>query len=697
MAYRTNSNTYNNVSVRGLTSPGGGGSVVGIYIDDIPVTDSNAGGVSQIVGTLYDVERVEVLKGPQGTLYGEGNMGGAIRFITNKADPNEFDANFRTQLSDAKESGDLTWQANGMLNVPLVQDALALRVSGQYRDRGGFLDTGPDRNEDDVNFIEETALRAKFAWYISDNLTIDATVNYFDVDYGGPNNANIPYGSSDLANAAWENNFENGGNDEQWQYNLSLNWDLDFAHFLSSSSFYDRDVDFAEQTSERFRAQIEAGVVPLLRLPEFAPGVPNPFYNPAFPTAGTAIQATGGHGLFRRRTHRFVQEFRLTSNTEGPWQWTAGAYYKDDTAINGDKNRPLFDTVMNPGFEAFESSINAFFPGSEVDTDNEETAIYGEASYDFNDLWNLLLGVRFSNVTTERQNSTLPDIDDDLFSPKITLTFRPVEDHMLYLTYAQGFRPGVINGDAVTAANNLAPFAAVPGVQDDIDFLNSIATVEGDEVFNLELGYKATVFDGRLRGQFALYYMDWKDVLLNQRISTLLAPVGVNYNQNSGDAHTQGIEAEIDFTITDNLAYHLGFDYNQEAEIESFSAGQFADAAGNPIDILPGNRLANAPKYSFNMALEYDFLVSDQEGSARIDWYRVADSFNRATNEQRTSGYHTVDLRVAIAAPDGKWSVALYGRNLANDEIRFETNEVGSSYGLSRTFGLDFRWNLNAI
>ena len=695
LSYRTGSSTFNTISVRGLTAPGGGGSVVGVYIDDIPVTDSNDA-TSQPTGTLYDVKRVEVLKGPQGTLYGEGNMGGALRYITHDADPNRFDANIRAQLSDHSKSDDLSWKVNGMVNVPLLEDTFALRLSGQYRDRAGFIDTGPPRSEDDVNFIEETALRGKFAWHVSDTLSLNATINYIDGDYGGPTNANLPYATSELTNTAWEERFVNGANDENWQYNLSVNWDLPWASFLSSSSYYERDIEFAEQTSPRFRDQIEGGLIPLLRLPEFAPGVPNPFFVPGFPTTGAAIAAAGATGTLRRRAHRFIQEFRLVSATAGPWQWTTGFYYKDDTAINGDEDRPSFGLTLNTGFEPFRESIEVFFAGSEDEFITKEAALYGEVSYDLTEQWNVLLGLRYSRNERELVGSDFPDVEDNLVSPKLTVTFRPVEDHMLYVTYAQGFRPGVINQELRPAIDGLVPFQEVPGVQEDIDFMTSRVVVEGDEVFNLELGYKASFFDGRLKGSAAIYYMDWKDVLLNQRIATLVNPTGVNYDDNSGDAHSQGIELEFDVLLTENLTFHFGGDYNQEAEIESFSDGQFVDIMGNPIAILPGNRLANSPKSSFNMSLDYGFSVGANEGFARADWYRVASSFNRATNEQTTAGYHTVNGRVGLTAASGKWSVSLFGTNLNNDQIRFETNEVGTSFGAARTFGLAFQWNLNS-
>ena len=146
--------------------------------------------------------------------------------------------------------------------------------------------------------------------------------------------------------------------------------------------------------------------------------------------------------------------------------------------------------------------------------------------------------------------------------------------------------------------------------------------------------------------------------------------------------------------LTDNLTLHVGGDWNEEAEIETFSQGQFNDINGNPIAILPGNRLANAPEFSFNAALDYGFTLGEWNSSARLDFYRVADFFNRATNELTTKGYYTFNARVALNSPDGSWRLSLFGRNLTDEVIRYETNEVGTFFGNARTFGVEATWSL---
>ncbi len=135
LSYRTNSNTYNTITVRGITPPGSGGTTVGVYIDEVPISDSSSGaGIRQVAGALFDLERIEVLKGPQGTLYGEGNLGGALRYITKNADPNNWDFSVRGVVEDTNESDDLGARVNAVVNIPILQDKLGLRIAGWYRD-----------------------------------------------------------------------------------------------------------------------------------------------------------------------------------------------------------------------------------------------------------------------------------------------------------------------------------------------------------------------------------------------------------------------------------------------------------------------------------------------------------------------------------------------------------------------------------
>ena len=260
MSYRSNSNTYNTISIRGITPPGSGGSAVGVYMDEIPITDSSSGaGIRQVAGALFDLQRIEVLKGPQGTLYGEGNLGGALRYISKEADPNNWDFKVRGVVEDANESDDLGTRVNAVVNIPLIQDKLGLRIAGWYRDTPGQLDISGDpadfrRNADDVDDHEESGGRVKLQWDVTDRLDVSFMGNYLFAEYGGPANAEFDYGSATEFNHA---GFANGGDDRQKQANVTVKYELSFADLSFSSSYFDRDITFAEETTQRFAVALQ--------------------------------------------------------------------------------------------------------------------------------------------------------------------------------------------------------------------------------------------------------------------------------------------------------------------------------------------------------------------------------------------------------------------------------------------------------
>ena len=185
LSYRNSTQTYNLLTVRGLTPPAvAGSSIVGVYVDNLPVTDSNTAGLSQTLGTLFDMERVEVLKGPQGTLYGEGNMGGSIRYISNKPDPSGLGFSVQSSLENMKNSDDLSYRVDAMVNIPLA-DQLALRLVGYRRDRAGLIDQVAPRNKKDTDTFEENGFRAALTWYAAETLEVTAMFNVVDGEYGG--------------------------------------------------------------------------------------------------------------------------------------------------------------------------------------------------------------------------------------------------------------------------------------------------------------------------------------------------------------------------------------------------------------------------------------------------------------------------------------------------------------------------------
>ena len=175
------------LSIRGITPSLaiGYSGAVGVYLDNQPITDSAVQGGMQTQGSLFDMDRVEVLKGPQGTLYGEGNMGGSVRYISNKPDTSGLDYHVRSSFESSSKSDDLSYRIDAMVNIPLA-DQLALRLVGYRRDRAGVLDQVAPANRKDVDTFEENGIRAALKWDASETFEVTAMVNVVDSETGGP-------------------------------------------------------------------------------------------------------------------------------------------------------------------------------------------------------------------------------------------------------------------------------------------------------------------------------------------------------------------------------------------------------------------------------------------------------------------------------------------------------------------------------
>lgn len=678
MSFKTARGTYNNITIRGLGTTGGL-SLVSVYVDEVPVTDQTEfAGDSQISGVLFDLQRVEVLKGPQGTLYGEGSVGGLIRYITKDANPSEFDLTLAANASNISESDDLGTRFNAVANIPLIQDKLGLRVSGYYRDQPGILDIAAPRNEDDVDTQEDIGFRAKLNWFPTEKLEVALMGNYMKSDLGGPGYGSFAYGSTEITSA----DFPNGGSDEYKQANMTIRYDLDWAELISSTSYFDREAQLSLASSNVAVTFGFQGLVDLVRAVRPELNLP----------AGQGLAGAGGDNAFLRRSERYTQEFRLMSTWESNWSWTAGLYYSDSTGKrNKDGDQPLdgFLLIPNPGFEAVPDVLLAILGGStEKVVERNEQSIFGEVNYRFNEHWDLTLGGRAARLETDLVGSG-EGLNDTFFSPKAILSWRPYDGMLVYGTVAQGFRQGVFNLDLLGHIETLRNLTVPIAGRDEWLAANGDAfKADGDKVVTYELGLKTQLLNNRVSFAAALFYMKWEDILIAQSTAPpQLFGNEILFQDNTGNAHSQGIELEFTAFLTDRLTLTVGGDYNDEAQLDSVLR---PDAHIFITPIVAGQRLFNAPKYSWNSSLSYrTSLQNGWELDARADWYRVTKDFD-------APGYHKFNSRLSLSSPNGSWHFALFAENLADKTIVFNVDDIqGIRFGQPRTVGLEVRFTLS--
>ena len=324
-------------------------------------------------------------------------------------------------------------------------------------------------------------------------------------------------------------------------------------------------------------------------------------------------------------------------------------------------------------------------------------------SYAINDEWEILVGARYGEVSYDltvgppgvdtRSNAVNElGITTDITSPKVTLTWRPMTDFMMYLTYSQGYRPGIVNADVATKVAELDRIRGTnPRAQAYYDQYVGLQTVDGDQVVNTELGVKATLADGRFSFTASLYQIDWEDTIVgfNDVIPDIpdVGPLLFTFNRNEGSAESQGIEYEFRMVPMENLSVSFGGDWNWTAEIHTAAAD-----SSQGVDIQPGNRLANAPEYSQYLGVAYDFGLGNFNATARVDAYWVGESWFTANNERPVPAYQTGDAKLLIGRSE--WQVGFYVRNFTDERIVYELNSVGYRYGRPRTFGVQLNYSL---
>ena len=678
-------NGENRYTVRGVTSQTGGtgyfltGATIGVYLDGTPVTAA-LGPDNQVSGTLFDIERVEVLKGPQGTLFGEGSQGGTIRYLYKQPDPTEFDAAVNASYSDMGYSKKNSRRIDGMVNIPFG-DGFALRLTGWEAETAGYIDelgTGGELSREDANPAARNGYRAALR-YESDRFSIAGTVYNSTQETEGSVRTIRAYQASPTPNVE---GYSSVSSDEIDIYSLVVEIDFDWANFQSMTSLTDRKIpsvinveytgfwglDFVYGGSTL--AADHPGCTPEISF-GFCPGWPG-FFNLAVPGSVipdgqniAAFVAFGGN-----YSERMVQEFRLVSPGDQRLRWTAGAFWKDSE----DHSQNQQVGVYNPGREGFGAFFDPLLmvPANTHTDLLEEYAVFGEVSYDVTDQLEVTAGLRVSDLQQYFSN-TDSGTDDTPVSPKFVVSWRPMDELLLYFNYATGFRPGNVNNhqefnfrqlevqieQAIAAGNT----DGVPRLRQGQELARAHRFFDGDHVSSYEVGVKSTLLGGRVAVLASAYYVDWAEMILVEDVPELraLTPGTSVYNTNSGGAEIQGFEMEVTAFLTERLAVRLAGDL-VETEV---SKGPLQSTASPE-----GAELIYAPDKSGSLAVDY--TVPLNEGWSMVlhaDRAYVAEQFVNTENTLPIPSYEKSNARITLRSADDKWRIAAYATNLSNNAI----------------------------
>lgn len=649
---------FNNFTARGVATNGYNAnlqSTVAIYIDELPI--SSNGNSTILDPSLYDVERIEFLRGPQGTLFGSGSLAGALRILTHAPDPNAFEASFLADIG-VTGSDSLRQRYNGMVNIPLVEDRLALRVVGFSRNEDGYVDnlgTGITNS----NGLESWGGRATLLWEPTDRLSLQLRVSHEESD---PLDSSLinPDRGMDTRFSDRPDRFSG----EMTNYNFTLGYQFDGARLTSSSTWSDYDALFHVDLAGTFAQAI-------------------PF----------ALDADAWD-------ETFVQEVRLVSDPGGRFDWVVGGFYferRRDVAYNY-RSSPEFLAARNlTGLpDEYYARWHSYFI-------SHEQALFGQLTYRFNeDLW-LTGGLRYGS--TDAQGFTEPGgynsnylavalsgvqnfpitpvavadgagvkAEDTGPSYRLSLSWRPTPSITTYAAVATGFRGPIVNARA-GAASLLDP--------------NDLIIPDGatsDELISYEVGLKGRWMNGRLAANVALYHIDWNDIQVQaNRVSDQ-----VQFATNIGGAYSRGIEFEVYAIPATGWTVALNGSFN-DAEVDDLTAQEAAISGA-----VLGARLAG-PRFSGSLRVNYTFdLFDTAEGNASLAVIHVGDFPGSFPNVPGQPGvvsptYDFTDeytvVNAALAAAFDRFTIGAYVENLFDDRsINYVHPEafVDGRYGVNR-------------
>lgn len=655
-------------------------STVSLYFDETPISTS---GFNPDAG-LFDIARIEVLRGPQGTLFGASSMSGAIRLIPNDPRTDELTASVNLSTFDTAD-GSASYHGNGTINIP-INDSLAVRAVAFSLENGGYIDNVYN-GEDDYNDESIAGGRLLGLWDATDSLTAKATLMYQRSESDGRpqeqrigDPAEITTGSGyDLAlpsetndqliitderqNAKFLNDtFE----DEMFLGSLQFEWLRESYSITSITSYLSREMDNTLDDTRRTRDLL---------------GTAN-----LFGASGQAVFALGDFDpetlegaiyldqvdLENKTTNdKFTQEVRISSEFDGPFNIVAGAYYEDDSRrldqINDLDGLDAWIASPNDLDGFFGSNFgspleNAYFDGT-FDVETTQFALFAEATYEYGD-FEFTAGGRYYDYDQDasiRWQGWVEFSDDRLdsnttesgFNPMAEVLYHATDETTLYARAAEGFRIGSVQQfiNPVFCASEL----------EELGFDGVPTEIDGDSLWNYEAGVKTTLLNGSTTANVSVYQMDWS----NARTQTFLS-CGWIVEFSLVDMVSRGVEVEFVSSPTDRLDLNLAFAYNN-SEVD----GSLPPSA--PPIAADGDTAPFAPEWTATAGFRYGIPAA----ISAFDWYirgdlsYVSSQFNELGTQQleRVEIPSNTVANLYSGLSNGNWEFGVFARNLTDERI----------------------------
>ena len=602
---------------------GGDGGSVASYVDNIPLQ----GYFLPPSFSVKDLERIEVLRGPQGTLYGNASIGGLVRYITAKPDLGKTSFNAGVEVSQTAESDDLNYDTDVVVNAPLIDNTLGMRLMLGKTKNAGFIDNPYllSGQQDDINDDEAEQARLGVLWQATEEFSLSGSYHYQKNNAGDRQASNENFTSNKYtASSSYRQPMEG----ELHLLSLDATYEFNWASLTASLSRYKYDLSkITDQTDYLLRS--------------------DDFYGAWY----SLYEDFSSFNVSDVTADKDSVEVRLVSPDEQSFRWLVGAFYStDDAALEGTDYVPGF-----AGFWAFNrpDDIDLHYTQAE---DLSERSIYAEAAYDITPQWEVLVGARnfryedeFTSCSVapfffgiEGTDLPVDCIDgDDKHSGnlgKFSTKYQFTSDQNIYLTIAEGYRRGGANALPTTVETN--------------------RTYSPDTSINYELGTHSYFFDKRLRISASIFYIDWESIqvsgVIDQRYRGTL---------NAKDARSKGMELEIVADVSDRWSIWSGFSYTQAELTED--ALNYNGAGEN---VYAGDRLTGTPEQQLNVGLDYSQTIRSAQLDARVSAARIDEVYTALNNElvnyERLNGFTTVNADISLTLD--QWRVGAFVKNIGN-------------------------------
>ncbi|WP_241696032.1 TonB-dependent receptor [Solimonas terrae] len=635
------------VTIRGISADVNANFTTGTLLGDIPFSDPFVPKV-QLDPNPFDMATVEVLKGPQGTLFGGSGLNGLIRYVPEAPQFDGFHAKYYTQYSAYPGNGGDGWSYGAMVNAPFADDTAAVRLMGFHRQAPGFIDNS-FTGERDVNSLTQYGLRGIVAWKPSEDWKISLLgttqkTTQDDVAFADNRDGKLQRGNTPRPSPS-ESIYSLG--------NIAVEGSLPWADLVSQTSVFKKQFDVFIDSS---RIAL-GGHVPLL----------------------SAVDHSQSHG--------FSQELRLLSApSDSPWKWLVGAFYFDTRLKDCAEAGAAEDLPGLPVPSVLEGLLANPCPGNANklqgsldiaqllgDVDVREEALFGELTRALGDDWDVTVGARgyrtksggtvsTAGLLYSAQNAGFPahhdaDVSENGLSPKASVVFHPTRDFRTYFTVSRGFRFGGPQLGASTPTTN------VPAVY------------KSDSLWNYELGLRSDWLDRSLRLDASAYFIDWK----NPQVAQISNDSLVTFIDNVGGVKGRGVDLSLRYAppFLRGLSLETMVAFNRTETTASFDS-----ASGQTIP--PGSRWPLSPHWQTSTTLAYAFPVDDWLLGASLRHTYISKACNTIECTAQVFGYRTLDLNLFVNGPDGSfWPQLSLSLNNLTDERGYSNITISPTLGES--------------